>query len=127
MNPQISAHTKGPWSIGRYKMHIGFSIWASGQGCIAERWYDSEQAEPYGAEMDANAKLIASAPELLAQHNDLLAALKGIMGDIESGLLVRDITKDGSPKWAMHMLGFINRLNAAKAAIAKATESDGVK
>lgn len=62
---------------------------------------------------DDNAQLIAAAPELLA-------SLKALLGDIESGLLVRDITRDGDPNWSAQMLDFVRRLQAAQAAVAKA-------
>lgn len=51
---------------------------------------------------------------------DLLAALKALMGDIDSGLLVRDISRDNDPGWTMRMFEFVRRLAAAQAAIAKA-------
>lgn len=59
-------HTAGPWHIQRYRNFVGYSIWASGRGCIAERWYPSEQEQPYGDEIGANAALIVSAPDGLA-------------------------------------------------------------
>jgi hypothetical protein len=61
----------------------------------------------------ANARLIAAAP-------DLLEALKELMGDIDSGVLVRDVTRDREAGWAIEMLAFVKRLHAALAAIAKA-------
>lgn len=55
-------------------------------------------------------------------REELLAALKGLMSDIDSGLLVRDITRDSEPGWAMNMLAFVGRLHAAQSAIARAEE-----
>lgn len=55
------SYTKGPWEIARYTNHVGFSIWADGAGCIAERWYPSERED---APIEANSKLIACAPEM---------------------------------------------------------------
>jgi hypothetical protein len=59
-------HTPGPWGVQRYRNYVGFSVWAGDRGCIAERWYDTEQNPPYGDEIVANARLISAAPELLA-------------------------------------------------------------
>jgi hypothetical protein len=42
------------------------------------------------------------------------------MSDIDSGLLVRDVTRENRPGWSMEMLAFVQRLQAAQAAIAKA-------
>ena len=61
----------------------------------------------------ADAQAISAVP-------DLIAALRDLLADIDSGLLVRDITRDGDPSWTRHMLAFVQRLHAAKAALAKA-------
>lgn len=58
-------HTPGPWKIQRYKNYYGFSIYAAGRGCIAERWYEKKQDEEYANEINANALLIKAAPNLL--------------------------------------------------------------
>lgn len=59
-------HTPGPWEIREYSNYFGYAIDAAGRGCIAERWYDLSQPEPYGSEIAANARLISAAPDLLA-------------------------------------------------------------
>jgi hypothetical protein len=53
-------------------------------------------------------------------HQELVAALEALMADIDSGVLVRDITRDAEPGWHMRMLAFVGRLHAAQAAVAKA-------
>ena len=69
------SHTKGPW-IMRHTML------QDGHGGIEERsvvHYDSSQSDEFIArkiKTDANAHLIASAPDLLAALNRLLNALK---------------------------------------------------
>ncbi len=68
--------TPGPWTIQRYTNFIGFSIHASGPGCIAERWYDSQQEPPYGLQMGGNATLIAASPELLSALENLMDAIQ---------------------------------------------------
>ncbi len=65
--------TPGPWHVTRYSNYIGFSIFAELRGCIAERWYDSKQDEPYASQLVANAHLIAAAPDLLAACFGMLA------------------------------------------------------
>lgn len=60
----MSGHTPGPWSIQRYTNYHGFSIWAAGR-LLAERWYASPLDESGDAEMAANARVIAAAPEML--------------------------------------------------------------
>jgi hypothetical protein len=42
------------------------------------------------------------------------------MKDIDDGVLVRDVTADGAPGWSMQVLAFVQRLQAAQSAIAKA-------
>lgn len=69
--------TTGPWDVQQYRNHIGFSVWAPGRGCIAERWYDNEQAPPYGDEILANARAIASVPELLEALQECLPYVPG--------------------------------------------------
>lgn len=64
-------------------------------------------------EREHRERLSAAAP-------DLLASLKDLLNDIDTGLLVRDITRDGEPGWALHMMDFVGRLQAAQAAIARA-------
>ena len=58
-------HSPGPWELQTYTNYVGFAINAPGRGCIAERWYDTPQEEPYGSELVANARLILAAPDLL--------------------------------------------------------------
>lgn len=59
-------HTPGPWQLSRYTNYEGWSVWAEGHGCIAERWYpEASVSELQNEQMKANALLIATAPELL--------------------------------------------------------------
>ncbi len=55
----------------------------------------------------------------------LLESLKNIFGMIDNGLLVRDITKDDGPDWALAMIRFVQRLNKAQLAIDKAERKEG--
>lgn len=68
-------HSPLPWTVERYTNYVGWSIWSGNRGCIAERWYDREQSQPYGDEITANAKLICLA---VNSHAALVAALESI-------------------------------------------------
>jgi hypothetical protein len=65
----MTKHTPTPWSVQRYGNYNGFSIWAPGAGCVAERWSPSEDKE---TPFEANAKFICRA---VNSHDALLAAL----------------------------------------------------
>ena len=79
---------------------------------------------------EANARLIAAAPETAAERDrlkelcgELLVACKNYMENLEAGILVRDITRDHESGWAIRMLTFTTELEECQNAIAKATES----
>jgi len=76
-------------------------------------WSHGNQAED-----DANTRLISAAP-------DLLEALKGVMGLIASGALVRNIASDAEPDWAIRQIPLVMTLKKAESAIAKAEGRDG--
>jgi hypothetical protein len=59
------AHTPGPWIV-HFKNYEGYGIRAQGRGCISERWWPVQLSESDNDEMRSNARLIASAPDLLA-------------------------------------------------------------
>jgi hypothetical protein len=113
------SHTPGPWEVDA----TGWPIIVNGPEdengldmvCFIEAAdVNSDGYQSHTAE--ANARLIAAAPELLA-------ALQQCIAWIDEGLLVRDISKDAAPTWAPKMMQFVIQLTAAKAAIAKATQS----
>ncbi len=62
-----------------------------------------------------------------AQHHDQLkadlteavAALEKFFGWLESGLIVRDITKDQAPDWPIKMMHFVKDLTEIQALTAK--------
>lgn len=69
---------------------------------------------------DADAAFISGArtdlPKLLAAYRELRDALQGVMDLIDDGKLVRDISKDGEPNWAMSQLCIVRALaDAARA------------
>lgn len=77
--------TPGPWEIVRFTNYHGWSVNAPDRGCIAERWYDSEQKAPYDEELRANAHLIAEAPVMY----DMLATIENDDGKIPDWLWSR--------------------------------------
>ncbi len=117
--PSDEHHTPGPWQVED-----------SGTGLPLILSVDSD-ADEYGrtrfsavkiaeindvSEFEANARLIAAAP-------DLLAALKNVMDLLDKGVLVRDITKDGNSDWAIQMLNLVRDMKNWQLAIAKATQA----
>ena len=63
MTTKAIQHTPGPWEVSRYTNYCGFSIYAPDAGCIAERWWPTVEKD---IPIEANARLIAAAPEMLA-------------------------------------------------------------
>ena len=93
----MTAHTKGPWNIGPHQKIIssGWSIRINDDSAIA---YVLGEKNP---ELQANARLIAAAPEMFAALVALLPhAARAIQG-----------TTEGQPL-----------IDAARAAIAKTTQ-----
>lgn len=101
------SYTKGPWIRLEHETQP-CRIKAEHNGWDVADVFSTDH--PTGA---ANARLIAAAP-------DLLEACKFFMASLESGLLVRDISKDGSSTWALSMMAFVRDLAKAQAAIYKA-------
>lgn len=65
------------------------------------------------ARNDADARLIAAAPELLA-------ACKAVLAQFEAGALQRNIDRDGDEDWAIKAIEPLNALSLMAGAIAKA-------
>ena len=75
-----SKHTKGPWEVDPRRDGLGPSA--------IRAWdFTTIATFPKGVypkeTMDANAELMASAPDLLEQRDELLAALEGLWNDYE--------------------------------------------
>ena len=49
-------------------------------------------------------------PDVVASHATLLAALKEVMAQLESGVLVRDFSRDAEPNWALRMVPFVTTM-----------------
>ena len=71
----------------------------------------------YMSEQQANA-----IRDALNSNAELLEALGKLMGYIDDGTLVRDISKDAHGDWAIRMMRFLADLTQARAAIKKAGE-----
>lgn len=99
-------HTAGPWEVSDGAV-LSKGLNQYGNWIIAS--CQRERTE----EDEANLRLIAAAPELLA-------ACQGLFALIESGTLVRDTSRDADPKWYLTAMELTRALQAAAAAIANA-------
>lgn len=105
----MSAHTPGPWRLHFWAENVGISADRPKQrDCeTVATVYRGPETASYATDRekaDANARLIAAAP-------DLLEALDGVIGFIDDLALLGGMTANG---------GAQERLDAARAAIAKA-------
>ena len=88
----MSGHTPGPWKV-RYEP-LSFVISADDRQVCSFSWHDSSKFYPTQAEAEANAKLIAAAPALVAE----LAALRDRAERAEAAMeneaiITRDLRK----------------------------------
>jgi hypothetical protein len=100
----ISSRTAPTDSGESVKAQIG-RVWLMSQG--DETW-------------DLSDNDVAALQTVLGINGQLLAALKSIMSHLDSGVLVRDVSRDGEPGWAIRMLPLVGDLQSAAVAIAKA-------
>lgn len=66
---------------------------------------------------DQGAAIVAA----VNSYSDMRAALKSVLTLIDEGKLVRDISGDSEPDWALRQLPLVRTLQACRAALAKAT------
>lgn len=101
-----NAHTPGPWKATHSDPAEGVDCWWITANVLPSNGEKEICSVPSGyRSVEANAHLIAAAPELLA-------ALRGIVADDDAGVSL----EDQRARWN-------DRMAAAKAAIAKATAS----
>ena len=105
MSNHTSDHTPGPFEFNRFG---DLTIRAKNWGIIATISRHDARLE-FARIVLANGSLLTAAP-------NLLKALKGVMDLIDTGYLVRDISHDAEPGFA------ILQLKDAVTAIAKAEE-----
>ena len=111
----MSGHTPGPWEVLDEDRRCVYRLGENGFNIFSLSLVNGgshEESAPH-EEQVANARLIAAAPELLE-------ACQWFIKQLDDGVLVRDISRDGEPGWPMRMLGFTGALAKAVAAIAKA-------
>ena len=103
----MSKHTPGPW---RYQEDSDryTHIVRSPTNRIVHQGPQHDDAI-----CEANARLIAAAPELYD-------TLKRILDGFAQGVFVRDVTYDANPDWAIKLLPFLKLLGEAQTAIFKA-------
>jgi hypothetical protein len=108
-NKGASGHTPGPWSVRETPWAEGKKHYINGlRGRCLATTLSMESSDPTKkAEVVANARLIAAAPELLAELTDLVGWLHDNQRTIEGEFLMDDL------------------LAGPRAAIAKATGAAG--
>ena len=118
-------HTPGKWqAIGSHESEGFDCYWIKAQPSPALRGFSKEVAAvtgPQGGEAEANARLIASAPELLAETECLAALLTKAIGDIATFLVLAGQESGISPRTAE----YVAAVNRADAMIARATQALG--
>jgi hypothetical protein len=107
-------HTPGPWRVEESSHKQEFSHWiGSLSRHVMPRQSTIAGVVNAGAESDANARLLAAAPELLA-------ALRDVLAQFDAGYFVRNTDSDGCSDWALKAGEPLRAIAAAKVAIAKA-------
>lgn len=119
---QLTTHTEAPWTAEYlYDGGATVAMIRSRQKTIcvnATPWIlnqagDVKSDEQLERESQANAHLIAAAPELLA-------ACKAVLAQFDAGTLQRNIDSDGCEDWAIKAIEPLNALSLMAGAIAKA-------
>jgi len=119
------SHTPGPWTVepeydgGRTICELRW--WGAGPLSVnaGKQWITHSGVQAVkslaarNVEAEANARLIAAAPELLE-------ALKGVLAGFEANAFCRNTDGDGRTDWAIQFLPHLQALAAATVAIAKA-------
>lgn len=108
----MSRHTPGPWFFVKRFL---ISRQSYMPGYVAE--IAICEFTPDEIPNEANARLIAAAPELLE-------GLKGMISLLDSGYLVRNIDDDHKPDFALKQIEPVRKLKVAVDAIAKAEGTD---
>ncbi len=115
----MSKHTPGAWVDDDFLIMAEDGTQIANVSSIDDFPCIDEDNEPHlvnqiAEECEANVRLIAAAP-------DLLNALTRIMDGFDAGVWVRSTKDDADPMWAVKIIGHVQALGAAVAAIQKAT------
>jgi hypothetical protein len=102
----MSTYTPGPWTVDRAAITENRAIWGPDGICVGIAWHYRNA--------EANANLMAAAP-------DLLAALRSLLRFCE--LHEQEAIVAAVPSW--YVAASPNPIEAARDAIAKATGTDG--
>jgi hypothetical protein len=76
-------HTPGPWQTDRNNVH---------HHCLNNDWVEVWSPEAFGASeetMEANARLIAAAPELLEALQTLMGPIDGLQANLDAAAKAR--------------------------------------
>lgn len=107
--PRLTSHTPGPWDdASNYPEFASVRIFAGSHYIATVGNSDDTKAQT-----EANAHLIAAAPELYE-------ALTAVMAQFDAGYFVRNIESDGQPDWAIKAARSVRTLASAVQALAKA-------
>lgn len=111
----LAAATPGPW---RSMAEDKYTVAVIGQSNNEDRWVAENVREPNAqfiiAMHEALPALLASHEALSAEVAGLRASLGAIMKLIGDGTLVRDISGDAEPGWAMKQLPLVMALKTAQ-------------
>jgi hypothetical protein len=111
---KMADYTPGPWTIEEYgdDETPALVIHKDTESRVCFMATPGSHGDP--AKIEADAHLIAAAPELLT-------ACVAMLGYIESGFLIRNTKNDHQTDWALKALPFVKDLQAMDTAIRKAT------
>ena len=107
-------HTPGPWAtagISNPQTNPRMSVWGPKAPDAQSGEWIAKDIRP------ANAEFIVRACNA---HDDLVAALKDVLAQFETGAFVRNTDSDGCSDWALKAAGPLRALAVAQKAVAKA-------
>lgn len=76
-----TAHTPGPWYVDKVDDRCAFNVFPHGGTSALVQVAGPDGAHPYALAAQANARLIASAPQLLTTLQRLLGAIDRLPGN----------------------------------------------
>lgn len=117
----MEKHTPGPWTVIRNENdHWGMRRVDGPKMSVVGFTIATDVSQEQAETIEADARLIAAAPQTKIERDELLEACKMFMDCLDSGVLVRNIENDAEPGFAVEMMEFVMGLNKAQAAIENA-------